>query len=135
MANRSRKARKSSKELARDRRLKVLFNITAEEYDRVLKFQGGVCAITGLPAKKIVLDHDHKNGKLRGLIDWRINRALEVFKDNPEWLRRAADYLENPTVQQALGEVVYGVVGSVSRKAKNRRYGPNGSKTPSPRSK
>jgi len=127
------KASQSAAERKRSQRLKLLFNITAEEYDAVLKFQKGVCAITGKPSKRLVVDHDHATGLVRGFIDWKINRALEAFKDNPALLRRAADYLENPTVTAALGENVYGVVGRVTRKAKNRRYGPHGTKQPQKR--
>ena len=61
------------------------------------------------------------------------NKGLAVFQDNPEWLRNAAEYLENPPVPRALGEEVYGVVGRVSRKVGSRRYGPDGTKEPQPR--
>lgn len=126
--------KKSSATRSRARRLAVLFNITQEEYDKILKFQGGGCAITGVKFGRLCVDHDHKDGALRGILSWKINRALESFKDNPQWLRAAADYLENPPIPQALGEVVHGVLGRVTRKPSNRRYGPDGSKTPQPRS-
>lgn len=119
---------------SRSRRLKALFNITLAEYDRVLAYQGGVCAISGLATSKaLVIDHDHRSGRVRGCLNWNVNRSLAAFRDNPEWLRRAADYLEHPPVSAALGEDVYGVMGSVTRKASNRRYGPFGTKTPQPR--
>jgi hypothetical protein len=58
---------------------------------------------------------------------------LAYFRDNPEWLRRAADYLDNPPYSIALGEDVFGIIGKSTKKAKNRKFGPAGTKTPMPR--
>lgn len=35
-----------------------------------------------------------KKASCRGLLCWRHNRAIEMFQDSPERLRRAAEYLE-----------------------------------------
>jgi len=127
------KTKAEKAEAARERRLRTCFNICSEEYEKVLLFQGGNCAITGQPSALLVMDHDHTYGLLRGLVDWKLNKGLELFRDDPVLLRRAADYLENPTVTRALGEPVYGLVGRINKMAKNRRYGPNKTKTPQPR--
>lgn len=119
--------------VAIEKRLRLYFNISPEEKALVLDFQHGNCAVKQEPSKLLVIDHDHKTGLVRGLIDWKINQALQGFSDSPELLRRAADYLENPTVTQALGEPVYGVMGRISNKAAGRRYGPAKTKTPQPR--
>lgn len=129
------KANKTPAMSAQARRDKALFNLESGERGKVLTFQDNKCAITKLPSRRLSMDHCHKTGLVRGLIDWNINRSLAAFNDNPQWLRNAADFLERPTVSQALGEDVYGVVGKISRKAKNRRYGPTGSITPQPRTK
>lgn len=39
------------------------------------------------------VDHDHSTGKLRGLLCHRCNTALGLLDDDPETLRRLADYL------------------------------------------
>lgn len=39
-------------------------------------------------------DHDHADGKLRGLLCRQCNVALGQLKDSPELIRRAADYLD-----------------------------------------
>ena len=120
---------------SRDARIRTLYNICSEEYEAVLAYQNGVCAITGkLPgANSLSIDHCHLTGRVRGLLSPWANKGLAVFQDNPDWLRRAADYIDNPPVSIALGQDVYGVIGRMTRKAKSRRYGPDGSKAPQPR--
>jgi Autographiviridae endonuclease VII len=56
--------------------------MTQEEYDRMLVSQGGRCAICGkLPGRvRLVRDHDHRTGRIRGLLHARCNRALGVFE-------------------------------------------------------
>ena len=44
--------------------------------------------------EKLVVDHDHVTGKVRKLLCHNCNRALGLFKDNPEVLRKAAQYVE-----------------------------------------
>ena len=51
------------------------------------------CMICGA-ATKLTIDHCHTKGAFRGLLCGDCNRALGLFHDNPDTLRRAADYLE-----------------------------------------
>lgn len=44
--------------------------------------------------EKLVVDHDHTTGKVRKLLCHNCNRALGLFKDNPELMRKAASYVE-----------------------------------------
>ena len=101
-------------------RIWTLFRLKPEDQKKILDFQGGVCAISGKPPKKQPLstDHDHLNGRIRGMLGTRINRGLAYFDDNPEMLRKAADYLENPTAPQALGREVFGLIGKARHKKK-----------------
>ena len=125
-------AQKASR--TQDARRRAIFNITSEEYEKILEYQNGVCFISQkVPKTSLHVDHCHKTGRVRGLLDPWINKGLSFFRDDPVMLRRAAEYLENPPVTAALGEDVYGVVGRVSRKASRRRYGPDGAKTPQQR--
>jgi hypothetical protein len=111
----------------------LIFNTTVTEYDKVLAYQNGVCPITLRKPSTFFLDHRHSDGALRGLLSMRANKGLAYFNDDPAQLRRAADYLENHPYTAAVGEQIYGVIGRVTNKAKNRRYGPSGSKEPQPR--
>jgi hypothetical protein len=56
--------------------------------------QGGICAICR-ETKIDRIDHDHKTGKVRGLLCHCCNAALGLFRDLPDRLRAAAEYLEN----------------------------------------
>lgn len=61
-----------------------------------LKFveQNGCCAICG-KAERLVIDHDHSSGIMRGLLCHTHNTALGLFGDDAELLRKAANYLQN----------------------------------------
>ncbi len=65
--------------------------------------QEGLCAIcknpetslgsTKIKAKRLAVDHDHITGKIRGLLCQRCNCGLGSFKDNPDLLKGAIEYL------------------------------------------
>jgi len=69
------------------------------DYDRLLKRQGGRCAgCGGRPQKKrLAVDHDHKTGRVRGLLCSTCNHDIlgvaERLADPVGTLRRLADYL------------------------------------------
>ena len=68
--------------------------VTVEDYDRLLAAQGGGCAICGNPPKtrRLDVDHDHRTGKVRGLLCHRCNRALPAWL-TATWLWKALNYL------------------------------------------
>lgn len=98
------------KQVAHGQYVEKTYGITAEEYDKLYKAQGGKCAIcrraTG-KARRLAVDHDHKTGKVRGLLCKPCNRyGLGMFaRDNPEILERAAAYLRNPPADDILSPV------------------------------
>jgi recombination endonuclease VII len=68
-----------------------------QAYQNMLASQGGVCKICKQPpkdGKRLHTDHCHKSGRIRGLLCETCNWGLGHFKDNPELLRKAAEYLE-----------------------------------------
>jgi Recombination endonuclease VII len=72
--------------------------ITDADYQALLASQGGGCAICDHPprTRRLHVDHDHKTGKVRGLLCHRCNRALPSWI-SLAWLRSAIDYLERTT--------------------------------------
>lgn len=74
--------------------LKRKYNLTLEEWEAFRKAQDNRCAICGRETK-LCVDHDHANGHIRGLLCYSCNFALGGFKDKPEILMKAIQYLEN----------------------------------------
>lgn len=79
-----------------DNRLKKDFGITLKDYNILLEEQNNVCKICTKPCRtglRLSVDHDHKTGKVRGLLCKSCNVAIGHFKDDPENLYRAISYL------------------------------------------
>lgn len=79
----------------------------AEEYARLVAERGEVCAICGGKPKtrRLHIDHDHKTGRVRGLLCYRCNRFLHSWMGS-QWLRAAAAYLEEPAARMTPTEWV-----------------------------
>lgn len=83
-----------------------VFGITQEDYERMLAAQGGLCAICRQPESVIrggrtislAVDHDHRTGRIRGLLCAACNKAIGYARDDPSLLQAAIAYLnqENP---------------------------------------
>jgi len=82
--------------------LKRNYGISREQYVEMHKQQGGVCKICGKPetAKRgqttleLSVDHNHKTGKVRGLLCCNCNHALGTVKEDTKILKSAIKYLE-----------------------------------------
>lgn len=88
-----------NKELWRTRDLMKKFGLTQEKYQEMFDNQKGVCNIchmseTAKDKKFLSVDHDHKTGKIRGLLCGNCNKSLGGFKDNTVYLHNAIKYLE-----------------------------------------
>jgi hypothetical protein len=81
--------------MPRKRRLSEI--MPAGWYEAQLARQGGHCAICPSKPKTRALhiDHDHKTGKIRGLICFPCNRFILMAGFKPDRLRAAADYLDS----------------------------------------
>jgi hypothetical protein len=82
------------------------YGITAEQYASMLRYQGGKCFIcqraTG-KRRRLAVDHDHKTGKVRGLLCNPCNRdVLGHLRDSVAALERAVTYLRYPPADQVL---------------------------------
>jgi hypothetical protein len=89
----------NAKRLRRNEHLKKRFGITIDDYEAMLKAQGGVCAVCGGPPsgkyKRLHVDHDHLTDEIRALLCHHCNIALGLAEDDPRLLRLMADYLES----------------------------------------
>jgi len=81
------------------------YDITLDQYDVMLKRQGGACAICKAEesryarvkdgsTRRLCVDHDHKTGKVRGLLCGDCNVALGAMKDSRENFLAAVAYLD-----------------------------------------
>lgn len=96
------------KRAARAARLDSTFNITVEEYDRILTEQHGGCGICGKPpkpGKRLAVDHDHQTGYVRGLLDFYCNKRV-LGARNAETLIRTAAYVTDPPAWRIIGKRV-----------------------------
>lgn len=79
--------------------LKNRFGLSPTEYRAMLEKQGGKCAICGTMDSgrentvRLSVDHCHETGRIRGLLCHSCNVFLGHAKDNPDILRRGAEYL------------------------------------------
>lgn len=76
------------------------FGLTLDDYNQMLESQNYRCAICGDEGnsrnrfRKLSIDHNHKTGKVRGLLCPHCNFLLGHAKDNIEILQNAITYLE-----------------------------------------
>ncbi|MFI5397592.1 MAG: endonuclease domain-containing protein [Candidatus Binatia bacterium] len=74
--------------------LKQKYGITADDYDRLFAAQKGVCRLCGgllTVGKRLNIDHDHKTGRICGLVHSQCNTALGVV--DRVSVARVAEYL------------------------------------------
>jgi hypothetical protein len=92
-------ARAHVKKYMSDRHLRLKFGITRTEFDRMVKAQGGVCKLCGDEPNgrwpRLQVDHDHKTGRIRGLLCWFCNyRIVGRIEKSPGMLKRLEEYLQ-----------------------------------------
>jgi hypothetical protein len=72
------------------------YGITVEQFREMARRQGGVCALCSLPpkVKPLEIDHDHRTGRVRGLLCWWDNKYTVGGRLNSPVLHlKAANYL------------------------------------------
>ena len=83
------------------------YGLLVTDYERMMTEQSGQCKICRMPAEENVkrnkgkrtlpgldVDHSHSTGKVRGLLCFKCNMGLAAFRDRPELLSAAIEYLE-----------------------------------------
>ena len=76
---------------------KVGTQFTTIDYDRLYQIQQGKCAICKKHStefkRNLAVDHDHKTGKIRGLLCYRCNAILGHY-ENKDFINSIKNYLE-----------------------------------------
>jgi len=101
----ARKWRKQNPLSSKGHSLKKQFGITIEDYLQMYEGQDGKCAICDKPgesyagsdgrSKTLVVDHCHDTKKIRKLLCSDCNKGLGSFKDSPDLLNKAIEYLNS----------------------------------------
>lgn len=85
---------------SRKNKYKIRYKITLEQYEKMLQNQKSTCFIckkhqSNMPKSygRLVIDHCHKTGKIRGLLCRSCNSGIGQLKDSETLLRRAIHYL------------------------------------------
>jgi len=87
----------------RDRHLQKHYGITEGVFQLLVAYQKGECAICGTHYSKLakgrfvgevrlMVDHDHKTGEVRGLLCHKCNHRLDLLTD-AEMVRKTLAYL------------------------------------------
>ena len=90
-----------------------------EEYNLL----GNKCAICGRTGKtrEIAVDHNHKTGETRGRLCLTCNKGIALFRDDPELMFTAANYLIYPPVIRLFGQSRFGHTGRVNKKVGKKK--------------
>lgn len=95
--------------LAKNRELKHKYHgFTLAQLEQMIQAQNKKCACcfdslpkeqvfedgNTLPSRFIRLDHDHETNQIRGVLCHHCNSGLGMFRDSPERLQNAIDYLK-----------------------------------------
>lgn len=88
-----------NKEHRKNYELNRAYGISLDDYNEMRVKQNYSCAVCGkheteAVRKMLYVDHCHTTNKVRGLLCSVCNKALGLFKDNPEFLLRAVSYLK-----------------------------------------
>jgi hypothetical protein len=93
--------RDASQRKYRDFWLRTKYGIDVAGYEALLAKQDGCCAICGTTNPKgrtvspyFCVDHDHSDGRVRGLLCSTCNTGIGHLRDDPDLLRKAIAYLE-----------------------------------------
>jgi hypothetical protein len=102
------RCRACASQAAHASRIKATYGLNGEEYEALLRFQGGVCYICHrVPrSKRLAVDHDHATGEVRGLLcadsERGCNHAILGNVTSLDMARRIPEYLENPPYRRML---------------------------------
>jgi len=101
------KNRSKYAEMQRRHALKRLYGITPKEYEALLQYQNGCCAVCHRLASefktRLAVEHRHDTGLIYGLCCINCNRAI-LGRHRLEWLEGAVAYHHDPPAFHVLGK-------------------------------
>lgn len=74
--------------------LKRKYGLSLEQWKELLALSEGRCAICGTKPRRLCLDHNHRTGKVRGILCDECNRGIGLLKDDSDIVFEAAKYLK-----------------------------------------
>lgn len=77
--------------------LRLKYGLTLKQFADMVKKQNGLCLICKKPQidkKKLCVDHDHKTGKIRGLLCDHCNKGLGHVREDIKILEAMVKYLK-----------------------------------------
>jgi hypothetical protein len=83
--------------------LRLKYGITIDDYNAMLTKQKGGCQICGCeprPGSRLQVDHDHVDGKVRGLLCNRCNTICGWAEDDAGLLEEAAGYVRGHSIDR-----------------------------------
>jgi len=89
----ARRRQKYDKYREKELRLQRLYGISLLDLAVMVDNQKSRCAICEIETDRLEIDHNHKSGKVRGLLCGRCNRGIGLFDDDVEKLKAAILYL------------------------------------------
>lgn len=104
---REKKKYAARKDKLREKRLNDFYGITSQEYIFLLQQQNNKCACCGVDQGDVAsfnVDHDHDDGRVRGLLCRSCNLGIGQLGDKVDGLMAAIAYLQDQTTrtQEAL---------------------------------
>ena len=74
--------------------LRLSFNMSPEDYDRLFYLGDGSCWCCGKNSERLDVDHCHETGLVRGLLCFKCNTAIGKLGDTASSVMNAYNYLE-----------------------------------------
>lgn len=84
------------------RRVLRKYGLTLEQYEAILAGQNGRCAICHKVSDRLVIDHCHRTGEVRGILCGTCNVGVGMFDDSAEHLQAAIKYLAENAVKSGV---------------------------------
>lgn len=112
LAKKAKEYYENHKENYKEWQLRSIYGISSLDVSEMLIKQNNRCAICNKELTKIhkngvlarYIDHNHTTGEVRGILCQQCNVALGMFNDDPELLRKAADYISPVGYERASNE-------------------------------